>query len=260
MHGHMNVKKSLRYHYSENLSHPNTPLRYLHHFYRFPPFVNASSITLISATQLPTIPNTNVADTWTCGADVILGHLIQSSLCNFTTLSVACEKVDVCFMPFWTLWWTEVNCHFHSAVALAQAEGYAVSFGEDVTWVAKSVWNLSRKGNSLSERSGWLTLPRHCLATFKTTVSFFILTSVYLLILGADGSCCSWSHSMTPNRKDSSGQGIGPPQRYLPDNTQHSQERGIHVSWEIRTHNPSKRVAADPCLRGPTHVRFYLQF
>jgi hypothetical protein len=60
----------------------------------------ASWISLISATQLPTIPNTNMADARTWDADVILGHLIQSPLCYFTTLSVACERVDVCFMSF----------------------------------------------------------------------------------------------------------------------------------------------------------------
>jgi hypothetical protein len=35
----------------------------------------------------------------------------------------------------------------------------------------------------------------------------------------------------------------------VPDNTQHSQETDIHAFGGIRTHNPSKRAAADPCLR-----------
>jgi len=35
----------------------------------------------------------------------------------------------------------------------------------------------------------------------------------------------------------------------IPDNTQHSQETDIHASGKIRTHNPSKRAAADPHLR-----------
>jgi hypothetical protein len=34
----------------------------------------------------------------------------------------------------------------------------------------------------------------------------------------------------------------------LPDNTQHSQETNIHAPVGIRTHNPSKRAAADPRL------------
>jgi hypothetical protein len=42
---------------------------------------------------------------------------------------------------------------------------------------------------------------------------------------------------------------ISPTQRPLTDKTQHSQETDIHASGGIRTHNPSKREAADPCLR-----------
>jgi hypothetical protein len=53
---------------------------------------------------------------------------------------------------------------------------------------------------------------------------------------------------------DSSGWVFSPTQRPLPYNTQHSQQTNIHaLSW-IRTHNPSKRAATDPCLRlcGPS--------
>ena len=42
---------------------------------------------------------------------------------------------------------------------------------------------------------------------------------------------------------------ISPTQRPLPDNTQHSQQTDIHASGAKRTHNPSKRAAADPRLR-----------
>ena len=42
---------------------------------------------------------------------------------------------------------------------------------------------------------------------------------------------------------------IGPSQRPLPDNTQHSQETDIHSLAEIRTRNPNVRAAADPRLR-----------
>jgi hypothetical protein len=42
-------------------------------------------------------------------------------------------------------------------------------------------------------------------------------------------------------------------QRPLPDNTQHSQETDIHALVGIRTHNPSKRAAADPRLRPRGH-------
>ena len=47
---------------------------------------------------------------------------------------------------------------------------------------------------------------------------------------------------------DSSGRVIGPPQRPLPDNTQHSQQTDMHTPSGIRTRNPYKRTAADPCL------------
>jgi len=39
---------------------------------------------------------------------------------------------------------------------------------------------------------------------------------------------------------------IGPSQRPLPDNTQHSQQINIHDPGRIRTHNLSKRAAARP--------------
>ena len=42
---------------------------------------------------------------------------------------------------------------------------------------------------------------------------------------------------------------ISPTQRPLPDNTQHSQQTDNRASSGIRTHNPSKRAAADQRLR-----------
>ena len=43
---------------------------------------------------------------------------------------------------------------------------------------------------------------------------------------------------------DSSGRRIGPWLRRPPNNTQHSQETGIHASGGIRTHNASTRATA----------------
>ena len=54
-----------------------------------------------------------------------------------------------------------------------------------------------------------------------------------------------WTHH---TRWDSSGRALGPKQRPLPDNTQHSQQTNIHATGRIRTRNPSKRAATDPCL------------
>jgi hypothetical protein len=52
---------------------------------------------------------------------------------------------------------------------------------------------------------------------------------------------------------------LGPTQRPLPDNTQHSQETDIHALGGIRTHNFNKRVVIEPCLRNMGHCQAYLQ-
>jgi hypothetical protein len=52
---------------------------------------------------------------------------------------------------------------------------------------------------------------------------------------------------------DSSGLVISSMQTPLPDNTRHSQQTDIHVPGGIRTHNPSKRAAADPRFRLHDH-------
>ena len=48
---------------------------------------------------------------------------------------------------------------------------------------------------------------------------------------------------------------IGPKQRFLPDNTQRSQETDINFPGGNRTRNPSKRAAADPRLMLFFHER-----
>jgi len=52
----------------------------------------------------------------------------------------------------------------------------------------------------------------------------------------------------THTRWDSSGRVIGPTQITVPDKTQLSQETVIHTLGGVRTRNPKKRAAADPCL------------
>jgi hypothetical protein len=54
-------------------------------------------------------------------------------------------------------------------------------------------------------------------------------------------------------RYDSSGRGIGPSQRPLPENTNTVQETNIHAPSGIRTHNPSKGSVADLRLRRRGH-------
>ena len=48
---------------------------------------------------------------------------------------------------------------------------------------------------------------------------------------------------------DSSGRVISLTQRPLPDNIQHTQEKENRAFGRIRTRNPCKRAAADPCIR-----------
>ena len=52
---------------------------------------------------------------------------------------------------------------------------------------------------------------------------------------------------------------ISATQRPLPDNTHHSQETDIHATGGIRTHNPNKRAAADPCLSPRGHWDPFIQ-
>ena len=64
----------------------------------------------------------------------------------------------------------------------------------------------------------------------------------------------SRSHTTTHHiRQDSSGRVMSSSQRPLPDNTQHSQETNIHAPGGIRTHNLSRRAAADLRLRPRGH-------
>jgi hypothetical protein len=56
------------------------------------------------------------------------------------------------------------------------------------------------------------------------------------------------THWTRPSRYDSSGRGISPTQRPLPDNTQQSQETGINAPSGFQIDNPSKRAAANPRL------------
>ena len=66
-----------------------------------------------------------------------------------------------------------------------------------------------------------------------------------LLILEVSRSHTTTHHSWW----DSSGRVISSSQRPLPDNTQHSQQTNIHDPGGIRTHDLSRRAAADLHLR-----------
>ena len=67
----------------------------------------------------------------------------------------------------------------------------------------------------------------------------------------------SRSHTTTRHsRYDSSGRMISSSQRPLSDNTQQSQQTDIHAAGGIRTHNLSRRAAADLRLRPRCHRSF----
>jgi hypothetical protein len=64
------------------------------------------------------------------------------------------------------------------------------------------------------------------------------------------GQTTFWDHTHWTNhiRYESSEGEISPTQKFLPDNTQHSQQTDSHASGRIRTRNPRKRAAANPRL------------
>ena len=61
------------------------------------------------------------------------------------------------------------------------------------------------------------------------------------------------THNDTPQSVGFSGRVISSSQRPLPDNTQHSQQTNIHALGGIRTHDLSRRTAADLRLRPRGH-------
>jgi len=73
------------------------------------------------------------------------------------------------------------------------------------------------------------------------------ILAVPFYAVAVESYCGISSHSLTHTRY-SSGRGIGPSQRPLPENTQPSQDPSIALD-RIRTRNPSKRVSVDSLLR-----------
>jgi hypothetical protein len=83
--------------------------------------------------------------------------------------------------------------------------------------------------------------------------------STALVGLGLLMVVVSRSHSDPSHSVHSSGQEIGPSQRPLFDNTQHSPQTDIHVVGGTRTRNPSKRATADPRPKSRGHWDRHLQ-
>jgi hypothetical protein len=103
---------------------------------------------------------------------------------------------------------------------------------------------------------------------------FLSLTSYYLLVLGVEGYCCIWSHSMIQTQSvgrqigptqrplpdkhtthtPSVGRQIGPTQRPLPDNTHTvgrttDQPDAETSTWQHTSHTPSVGRQIDPTQR-----------
>ena len=94
---------------------------------------------------------------------------------------------------------------------------------------------------------------------------FVILTCDYLLIVGVEGYCCTWSHSIahthTHTRQDSSRRWIGPSQRPLPNNTQHSQETGRHPCHRWHSNPQSQQLSgrrSTPLDRAATGIGIFI--
>ena len=98
----------------------------------------------------------------------------------------------------------------------------------------------------------WLTIC--ALNSFLSCSDLF-----YLLIVGADGCFCIWSHSMTHTHTRTLGRtpldegSAGRRNLYL---TTHNIRQGtdFHASVRIRTRNPSKRAASDPPFKADSRI------
>jgi hypothetical protein len=92
----------------------------------------------------------------------------------------------------------------------------------------------------------------HPIRQFSVEDTFFLsyCDLFYILLVGVDALLLRLIMlNDTHTWHDFCERGIGPSQRPLPDNTQHSKETDIHVPSGIRTRNPSKRAAVDQSLR-----------
>jgi hypothetical protein len=89
---------------------------------------------------------------------------------------------------------------------------------------------------------------------FQNTWILLILTSFYLLIVGVKGYCCVWSHSTTHTfgRIPLDEGSARHRDLYLTTHNTHKRLTFMPPGG-IRTHNPSKRAAADRRLRPRGH-------
>ena len=97
-------------------------------------------------------------------------------------------------------------------------------------------------------------LAHHFLHVSRIMVKSLPLRLLMSYTYGAHILDVSRSHTTTHHsRYDSSGRVISSSQRPLPDNTRHSQQTNIHAPGGIRTHDLSRRAAANLRLRPRGH-------
>ena len=128
--------------------------------------------------------------------------------------------------------------------------------------ITRNMWSSLQKYNKtvysrILLDSYWHLFKMHGPMNIKDTAILF-LTPFYLLAVGLEGYCCTWSHSVTHSDTPHS---VGlfwtsdrPVAELLPDNTQHSRWTEFHAPGRIQNGNPSKRAAVDP------RPRLYLQW
>jgi len=140
--------------------------------------------------------------------------------------------------------------------------------------VSVSTWPLSEMLYTKQYRYSKFILQNHKVHHSRISISLFHCVCTFIMLVisspvalrpNAGQSLLihevSRSHTATHhNRYDSSGWVICSSQRPLPDNTQHSQQTDTYASGGIRTRNPGKRAAADPCIRPRGHrdLRCYI--
>ena len=117
--------------------------------------------------------------------------------------------------------------------------------------------NVNYDEKQLTGKKVW-AFPSICTG-FVNICPFFLWRCDPTLVMTSSFLRFSRSHTMTHHiRQDSSGRVISSSQKPLPDNTQNSQQTNIHAPCGIRTHDLSRRAAADLRLR--PHGHWYRQY
>ena len=145
-------------------------------------------------------------------------------------------KHEHCVQQNWRR--SPIRCH----ISLLCCSVYV--FFTDSTKLVTNTDGVSRRYIWFTAQGGWNSLSPSLLLILSFTMAQQPLVGQGILIIKA-----LRSHSDTPHSVGV----ISSSQRPLPDNTQHSQQTDIHVPGGTRTHSPSKRAAADPCLRQRGH-------